>query len=686
MYTALLFILLAWCRAAEADGLIVIPERIFPDVPAYLTLKKHVVDIEIQENHARTKVDEVFRNPSSRRLEGIYIFPLPPGAQIREFSFEINGKLQQGEILEKDQARRIYEDIVRNLKDPALLEYYDHNLFRVSIFPIEPGEDKRIVLSYNELIPVDENTIRYSYPLRIERNAGGMIEELRIRMNIRQINGISGVYCPDFRVTSESLSTSEITVSFASQNYPPEKDFVAYIATGDSRLRPSFISYREKEHDYFLINIFPPSGRASRPISKEIVFVLDSSGSMQGEKFEQAKSALGFCLRSLEQGDFFNLLIFASTVRVFSEKAIPNDQKSIEQATAFLDESRAMGGTNISGALAAGLSSFRSMDLPSYLVFITDGEPTVGLTDPDDILKSVKKKDLQKIRIFALGIGASLNASLLDRLGGENGGLGEYLDETENLELKISSFYRKIASPVLTGVSLSTSPIAEILPETLPDLFAGSPLTIVGRSRHTQSMKVHLTGTEWGKTIEISEEFSQIGADNRTDFLPVLFAQRKIAWLMDQIRRNGASPELIEEVKSLALKFGVVTQYTSFLVTEDRPLDSRRRLENALSPQTGASGVSLSKSINSLRELSTDREWEREAQRIGMKTAGDKTFVNKDGIWQDTGWIKDMKILKIKAYSDEYFKLMRDYPEAGRFLAIGDRLLVVIGNVAYRIE
>ncbi|MDD2714885.1 MAG: VIT and VWA domain-containing protein [Candidatus Wallbacteria bacterium] len=668
----------------HADGIIVIPDRIDTE-PPYLKLEKHLVDVRIVENHATTSVDEIFRNPTNRRIEGLYIFPLPVGASISEFSFEIGGVLQKGEILEREKARAIFEEIVRKIRDPALLEFYGQGLFKVSIFPIEPREEKRIVLKYNEILKGDARTFRYFYPLKIEHNAGDNIPLLRISLDVKQKRRIAGLYSPEFKLDRVDVKGG-LKASFEARNFEATHDFTAYFTLGEE-LSSSLISYREGADDYFLLSIFPPDQSNVQAVTKEIIFALDTSGSMVGKKLDQARKALNFCLKSLKAADSFNLLTFATSVKAFSEKVLPADPENIKNSCEFLDKISSLGGTNISGALEQALNSFSKAELPHYLVFITDGEPTLELTEPGEILRKTKELNQIRSRIFTLGIGADLNSYLLDNLSSDNGGASDYLSEEEEMELKISSFYQKISSPVLTGISLSFKPSdVEHYPGAIPDLFAGSPMLLVGKCQKCSKLALVLNGRHGDEKFTGEYSWDLGGSDMEESFLPLLYAQRRVAYLLDQIRKNGSNRELIDEIKKLALKYGIVTPYTSFLVVEDQKFEREREVLQSRMDATGAGAVALSKSLNELWGGGIAGESRKEAEKIGIKAVGGRTFIKKGEFWQDTQYKEGLKEILIKVFSSEYFALIKENPSLAAFLSLGDKMILVVGEKAYRIE
>jgi len=293
---SLLMVLVSSGTKLQADGFIVPVPKPGEKVPA-LTVKYHRVDIKIQNQVATTAIDQVFLNNHPRDIEGIFIFPLPEKAAISEFAMYIGERRVEGEILAADAARRVYEDIVRRLKDPALLEYVGRNMFRARVYPISGRGEKRIRISYSEILRAERGLIRYVYPLNTERFSLHPIEEVTISAGIESKTALTNIYSPSHKISIRKEGEGKARVSFEGKDIKPDKDFILYYSLAQDDIGMSFINSQDLEDNYFMLLASPRYvKKRERVLKKNLVFVIDSSGSMRGNKIAQAKEAARFHL------------------------------------------------------------------------------------------------------------------------------------------------------------------------------------------------------------------------------------------------------------------------------------------------------------------------------------------------------------------------------------------------------
>jgi Ca-activated chloride channel family protein len=570
-------------RPGPAAGIVINPpDHPMPPRPVYRPLQPAEltsleVRTEIEGQVATTSLDETFRNPNDMRVEGSYLFPLPPNAAVRDLSLFIDGKPVKCEVVEAAKARKIYEDIVRQARDPALLEYVDRDLIKIRIFPIEPHQERRIQFKYSQVLKREVGLTEYAFPLAAPQDATRAIGHLRLSGSIRSDQAIGSVYSPthtmDFRRPDEKSATFEIE----KKNAAGGRDLKIYYSTSEKDLGAALLTYRETgEKGYFLLLVSPARAAAEKRtvIPKDVTFVFDTSGSMRGEKIQQARDALKFCLKSLRPEDRFRIVRFSTDTENFSDDAKQATPDNIERAVKFVEGFDATGGTAIGDAMREALKGKSEEGRPSLIVFLTDGQPTVGETDVNRLLAGVTEQNQAHRRIFCFGAGYDVNTKLLDRLAEDNGGAADYVAPAEDIEVKVSSFFRKVADPVMTDVSLDFGKIkvSEYQPRGLPDLFAGSQTTVVGRYEESGNATVVLKGHE-GKEERVFEYNVKFPEESKeADFLPRLWAIRRVGYLVEQIRAHGENAELKDEVVSLGKKFAIATPYTSLLVTEDEPV------------------------------------------------------------------------------------------------------------------
>jgi len=558
---------------ALADGFIIpMPPRPDGPFPPNLSIKYHHVDIKIDNQIAQTAVDQIFINNYHRDIEGTYIFPIPEDASISRFSMFVGGEEIKGKILDKDEARRIYQDIVRRKKDPALLEYFKDGMFKALVYPIPARGETRIKLYYSEVLKLSGGICGYRYTLNTEKFSKDPLQSVKVSVEINSKTPIKSVYSPSHNIRVEKENDHHAKVTYVEENTRPDKDFLLYYTISEKDIGFNLLPFEDENHQgYFLAMISPEvEVAADKTSSKNIIFILDTSGSMQGEKIRQAKGALSFCLNSLNEGDRFNVIDFDDDIESFKTGLVRAERENIREALSFVDRCEAEGGTNINEALLTGLEHIEDASGASFVIFLTDGLPTVGQTDINSILKNVKGANQSSTRIFVFGVGYDVNTRLLDRLAQDNHATSDYVRPSEDIEVKVSSFYKKVSHPILTDIKLSFGEVEayDLYPKELPDIFKGSQLLVLGKYRNGGHDGATLTGSTQGSTRKFAYEVN-FSSDDRNDFIPRLWATRRIGYLVDQLRLHGENKELVEEVVRLSKKYGIITEYTSFLVDAD---------------------------------------------------------------------------------------------------------------------
>jgi Ca-activated chloride channel family protein len=671
-----------------ADGFIIPKPRPGEDIPP-LSVKYHRVTVEIINQIAKTSIDQVFINNHSRDIEGTFIFPLPAGAAISEFSMYIGDKKIEGEILDRDKARRIYEDIVRRMKDPALLEYIGRNMFRARVYPITAKGEKRIQLSYTEVLKSEANLIHYVYPLDTERFSLHPIKEVSLSASISSKIPISSIYSPSHKVSIRKEGEKDARISYEASNVKPDKDFSLYYSLTEDEIGLSFMNWEGPEDNYFMLLASPPYvHRKEKIINKNLIFVLDSSGSMSGKKIEQAKAAVRFVINHLEAGDKFAIVDFDDGVDVLSGHVVPANPENREKALGFVDEIEDSGGTNINDALLRALEMIEQDEKPSYILFLTDGLPTVGVTGTADILKNISRTNTLDSRIFVFGVGYDVNTELLDRISSDNRGTSLYIGDNDDLEVAISNYYEKISSPLLSDLKIDFDNIRvkDTYPRTLPDLFKGSQLVLVGKYMGSGPVTITLAGDVGEKERTFVLKDQKLLKKDTYGFLPRLWATRRIGYLLEEVRLHGEKQELVDEVKKLGLKFGIVTPYTSFLVTEEE-----RETLDAAAPEalkafeekqvTGVGGVKIAKATQ--RFKAEDQALQVESRLIRYKD--DKTFYLKEGFWVDSDYVEGRAVKEIGFNSEEYYQLISERQGIVKYLSVAKNLIIRFEGVNYKV-
>ncbi|MFI5460361.1 MAG: VIT domain-containing protein, partial [Isosphaerales bacterium] len=569
---ALALIGLAGSTLVRADGLLIPTDRGMP--PLRLTYQR--IEVTIVGQVATTKVEQSYHNGTDRDLEAEYIFPLPAGASVRDFSMWVGGKRYRGEAVDASKARQTYEDIVRRLQDPGLLEYIGRDLWKVRIYPVPRRGEQKIEITFTSILPVEGGMISYQYLLRTGQTIRTTVKDFTMVVHIQSPDPLGPIYSPSHDVAIDRRSDREAVVSFERNACKLDKDFQLYFVPKAERIGFSLLTQRESpgERGYFLLMLSPSTLATVRPVPRDLVLVVDTSSSMEDEKLRQAKAALTHTLDSLGPDDRFAVIAFATTPRSFRQDLSASTAQNLREARAWVEDLKAAGGTDISAALEAGLA-FRKEKQSGrtfQVVFLTDGLPTVGLTETSKILEIVNRRDCQGTRIYTFGIGDDVDTHLLDLLAETTRGCSTYVRPAEDLEVKVSAFSAKIQRPVQTDLELEISGgpgLVEIYPPRLPDLFQGEQLQVVGRFEGHGPAMLTLKGRAGDHLFSESFETKFPESAAEYTFIAPIWARRKVGYLLDQIRLNGESNEVKDELIHLARDFSIATPYTSLLVVPE---------------------------------------------------------------------------------------------------------------------
>lgn len=694
------------------------------------------VNVTIQDQAAVTRVEQEFRNPSSQALEATYLFPVPRDATVQDFAMWIDGKRTKGELVEANQARKIYSDIVRRLKDPGLLERMDDKLFRVRVFPVPAQGTQKIELSFTEVVKRDAGLAEYVYPLYAESSPIKTERDFTIRVELKSTDPLKSIYSPSHEVGITREGDHRAIIGYEANQFVLGKDFRLLWSTDQGPVGLTAIPYKPRAgEDGYLLLLLTPSAETSadQRVPRDVVFILDSSGSMAGEKMKQAKGAVVQCLERLQPTDRFNIIRFSTTVDLFDKSLVTADDEQKKKATEWTDKIEATGGTAIADAIEAALKA-RTDDARNFtIVFMTDGQPTIGVTDPKTIIQQTESKNTAGTRIFAFGVGDDVNTTLLDQISDKTRGTSSYVRPNENIEVKVSSFFDKISHPVLSNLELVVEgdgvKLADMYPPKLPDLFHGSQLVVAARYSGSGSPKFKFTGKLGSeqKKFEFTPSLPAEKSDN--DFVGLLWAQRKIGYLLDQIRNSGENKELVDEVTSIAKKFGIVTPYTSYLLVPDEkpvvnvvPATPYEEYHYGVIPKMaggmrggmggsapGAGGMGggmvpeAIQKIERQQNVLAGRDGRPAARQLSMQSGGvavenaqvfgdlkksdqlqraivqsqniaGKRFDNRGGVWVEDKFDDKGKVVRVKYLSDAYFQLVSQNEENRRILSQGERI------------
>lgn len=632
----LLFVLLALATpsAVLGQGVLIIIDhpvplprpRPTPPPPRSYKIKELTYHANVQDQIAQVQVSQSFVNTGSQAMEVAFCFPLPYEGAIDRMTFLVDGKEYEAKLLDAKKARDIYEGYIRKNKDPALLEWVGHGMFKTSVFPVPAGAERTVTLKYSQLLRKDQQLTDFLIPLSTAKYTSSPVEKLSITVNIASAQNIKNVYSPTHSINVKRPDDKHAKITFEQKDTIPTSDFRLFFDTSDGKLSASVVSYRpDKDEEGFFLLLASPEIKAKtdqRP-KKTVIFVVDRSGSMSGKKIEQAKEALKFVLNNLREGDTFNIVAYDSTVESFQPELQKYDDQSRQAALGFVEGLYAGGSTNIEGAITAALGMIHDSSRPSFVLFLTDGLPTAGETNESKIVASAKQHNEHRARMINFGVGYDVNSRLLDRLSRENFGQSEFVRPDEDIEAHVSRLYNKMSSPVMTNVKVAievdsaeggASAVSRVYPKHVLDLFSGEQLVQVGRYKKSGSAKVTITGKvgEKKQEYDFPARLVEKSSDQTNAFVEKLWAMRRIGEIIDELDLNGKNDELVKELVALSTKHGILTPYTSFLADDQaRPedlADVRLHLRrassslDALSLAEGRAGVSQRAEKKQLQE------------------------------------------------------------------------------------
>lgn len=721
--------------AARANGIIVESHEAGTRAgPPPVSLVAHRVHAHVVDRLADVDVEQVFRNQENAALEGVYLFPLPEGAAVSRFSMTMGGRVVEGEVLAADAARAVYEGIVRRRQDPALLEYVGRGLYRAHVFPIPARGDVQVRLSYQQVLTDDGGALEFRYPLATSRLGGARVPEVSVTVEVRASDELKAVYSPSHpvEVVRDGPQVAKATWSRASAS--TDRDFVLFLGSG-AGLGLSVLSHKPDGADgTFVAVLTPPPLERAASVPKDVIFVLDTSGSMSGGKLAMARQAVAAGLDALGAADRFALVTFSSGVERFAPEVRDVAPETRRAARRWLEATKASGGTNLEGGLMAGLGYARPGRL-AIVVLVTDGRPTVGSMAARAILERAQGLDGGRARVYTFGVGADVDVALLDRIADATGGAREYVADGADLTRATGRFYAKTAHPVLTDVTIDFGPgVHDVYPSRVPTLFAGEQVVVFGRYRAGGAATVRVTAT--ADRQPVAHAFTATFRDTPGPaYLERLHAQRKIAYLLDAIRLNGEDPELVHEVTDLGTRYAIVTPYTSALVVEpglrgprpggnpgwstppglrdpsdppppppDAPLGPpppstpmpypapTTPVGPPTTPPEGsapAPAPALPPDPTTTSRKLRDRKGASAAEDEPagtVRTVDARTFVrDAAGRWVDTARDPKAAVTTVEAFSAAYFALLAKGDAVARVLALGDRVVFVLDGVVHEI-
>jgi Ca-activated chloride channel family protein len=672
------------------------------------------VQIDVVDQIATTRLDMALHNPATHAQEAQIVFPVADGVAVRLLQYDGVGPEPVAEVLTREEARRYYDEIVRSMRDPALVEFIGMGLIRTSAFPVPPGATQHIRLTLEQVLPRDATRIEYVLP----RSNSFSTESTAwsVDFNIKSTPAIAGIYSP----------SHPLTISAQGKHNAKGKIDAAAASRGTIRLTcilqdrtdtpawtvwtcPEVNSQVAAGSGYFLmIGSMPESALSPEVMPKrEVTLAIDRSGSMRGEKWRQAVQATKDTLNGLEMGEWFNVIDYSDSVRSFAPAPVAKTAQSLSEAMAYLDGLSASGGTNIGDALAMALSPQPQRGVVSSVLFLTDGLATVGERSEARLRELAAARNAHGRRIFTFGVGFDVNAPLLTGIARVSSATSTFVLPDEDIEAKVSSVFRGLSGPVVISPRLKAAGegsestwahIRDVEPGVLTDLFAGGQVVIAGRYTGGEPIRLVVEGQRaGGEEIVIMPMTVDPGAASLAhDFVPRAWANMRIAGLLEHIRAAGAesgnkpeTKELIDEVIRLSKQFGIMTEYTAFLAREVQPgvapadamradLDAARAdiNERVLGDRSGVGAVNQELNMKRMASMGGSPAAPARAARPNTQTYYDKSmnevtvnnvrqigqfaFYQRGDKWVDSRLLDaDGHEVEIAVGSDAYAELLR---------------------------
>lgn len=695
-------------------------------------MEKISADIRVVEQVATTRLTIKLLNKTKLRQEAEILLPVPNGVSVRDFSFEGPASEPTARLLPKEEAERIYREIVSRMKDPALLEFAGMNLLKSSVFPVEANGRQTVQLVYEQILRADGPRVDYVLP---RSEALSYMVPWEYKFTVSSKTPLTTLYSPSHPLkkivrTRSAKKQSVLTTSVTDAGQlEPGALRVSYLRQ-EGELTASLMAYpnAKKDGGYFLLLAGLPEqteAQKRQSLKREITLVIDRSGSMRGEKFAQAREAALQIIGALQSGESFNVIAYNNEIEPFSEEPVEFEPASLKQAEQFLGSLAPVGGTNIYDALQMALGQEKTDRLPIVL-FLTDGLPTAGQTSETAIRDLVTEENPHSRRVFTFGVGADVNTPLLEALAADSRAKATFVLPGQNVEVAVGEVFRQLQGPVLAEPVLTVRSdkknkkdrVNEMLPGKLNDFFAGDQLVLLGKYKGNAPLTFNLRGNYLGKTRKFKFTFKLDNASTRNSFVPRLWASRKIGTLVDAIRRLGAngssltslkaSPdsevrELADQILQLTSEFGILTEYTAFLAQEGSEIaNNEDNLKTAVTNfryralETRTGLASLNQSLNTINQkdlLCTNGRncyFGSNLQQIEIATVqqiSDRSYFRRKNRWVDGRILTKEQPEKIDEEvdfgSDRYNELLEEFVRDGRQACLslrGDILMQIDGK------
>jgi len=593
-----------------------------------LPLEHTDVDAYVSGYIARVNVTQHFTNPYKEPIEAVYVFPLPENAAVDAMTMKIGEKVIKGVIKKREEARQIYEQAIQEGKTASLLEQERPNIFTQTVGNIMPGDDIYIEISYVQDLAYDHGTYEYTFPMVVgprfipgtrntstgSKQGGGWAEDtdrvpdasritppvlkpeyrsghdISLKLTVDAGVPIQNFSCPSHDIDQQVKGESQVVVQIKKGDQIPNKDFIFRYDVAGKRPEYALLTHAKGPNDgYFVLMIQPQASfKISEITPKEMIFVVDCSGSMSGFPIEKAKEAMKLSIENMNPDDYFNIIKFSEAASGFAPLPVPNTPDNVKKALKYIDDMYGSGGTMMIEGIKYSLDGLRDSKRRRVVLFMTDGY----IGNEREILAAIEDK-LGNARLFSFGVGSSVNRYLLEKMAQVGRGQVTYCRHDEDPQPKIELFYERIAKPYLMDIEIDWNglEVIEVLPQRIPDLFSAQPVIIHGRYTQPGSAVIKIKGKVRGKPViqKIAVVFPKEKSEH--DVIATLWARTKIEYLSDEMH-HGEKPEIVDQITQIALKYKLMSKYTSFVAVSEEVRNVDGKLETVQVPVPIPEGVS----------------------------------------------------------------------------------------------
>ncbi len=673
-----------------------------PGVPCHCyTIRFSTSTVTVEKDTARVEIEEVIDGPE-KTTPAVCLIPLPDGvngASVRVSWGKIGSepKVLGATFLDPARAQAMYETIAR-AGLTKILAFTGRPAILVPT--VNLGGKGKMSITFGMEVKNTQGVHMLTCPMPAASYAAAPVERVTVNVHLTNKHPLRSIFSPTHATTVTRKNPTEATATVKADRWTGLDDFRLYWAADTDALGLRVLAYRatDREDGYFMLLGNPAGAAAERAVLKDVLFVMDTSGSMRGEKIEQARAALDYCIQHLDRTDRFNIVTFGTDVKTFKHDLVDVTPENLKGARAFVEDVVAHGQTNIAGALQKALAGKATAGRERIMIFVTDGAPTVGERSPEKILEQVKKQNAGT-RIFVMGVGNDVNAHLLDQIAEVTDGSSEYFAPKEELDAKVAALYDRLSHPVLSGVKVSfgESSARQVLPSKMPVLFKGSEIMMVGRYKQGGKHTFTIAGTLAGQPVQYTCEANlpEGAGETSSEFLAPLWAARQIGYLLQEIRLRGANKELVEEVVRLSKQYGIVTEYTEFIAAAgpggfrggEIYAEAGKRLDMARREQAGQWAVNQAQNDRQLQNrvvaggtANTYRDRRgKETTFDTINLIGKRAFYLQGGQWVDAEDAGKRKTRVVKLLSPEYFELLKKDPTFAKAQQLGWALSINVG-------